>query len=167
MTKAKKYICILLIIITVLLSFSGCVAPGNQAYNNTETVKFLGYLKQDTESSFGKKSAVYDGRIYFQGQSGIYSMLPDGSDMQKEADAKDIRKIQITEDKMFFLDFTRIDNNHNGNCDECSQLINPSGHCSCFCHGDSFFEKLLFRFVNFFWKLFKINPICECGTKHW
>lgn len=60
-----------------------------------------------------------------------------------------------------------VDSNNNGNCDVCSGLMNPSGHCSCMCHGDTFFEKLLFRLVNFLWKLFKINANCECGAKHW
>ena len=60
-----------------------------------------------------------------------------------------------------------VDSNNNGNCDVCSGLMNPIGHCSCMCHGDTFFEKLLFRLVNFFWKLFKINANCECGAKHW
>ncbi len=59
------------------------------------------------------------------------------------------------------------DDNHNGNCDLCSRPMNPAGHCSCFCHGDSFFEKLLFRIINFFWKLFKINRNCDCGANHW
>ena len=59
------------------------------------------------------------------------------------------------------------DDNHNGNCDLCSSPMNPTGHCSCFCHGDSFFEKLLFRIINFFWKLFKINRNCDCGANHW
>ena len=59
------------------------------------------------------------------------------------------------------------DDNHNGNCDLCSRPMNPTGHCSCFCHGDSFFEKLLFRIINFFWKLFKINRNCDCGANHW
>ena len=113
MTKAKKYICILLIMITVLLSFSGCLHQ-NDAYNNTETIKFFGHLKQDTESSFGKKSAVYDGRIYFQGQAGIYSMLPDGSDIQKEADVKDIRKIQITDDAVYYAAYSGMKENSDG-----------------------------------------------------
>lgn len=59
------------------------------------------------------------------------------------------------------------DNNHNGNCDRCNYLMNASGKCGCFCHNDSFFGKLLYRFVNFFWKLFKINKNCECGSNHW
>ena len=61
-----------------------------------------------------------------------------------------------------------IDNNKNGNCDTCNYVINPSiGKCDCLCHNDSFFGKLLYNFVNFFWKLFKIQQGCECGAQHW
>ena len=61
-----------------------------------------------------------------------------------------------------------VDNNKNGNCDTCNYVINPSiGKCDCLCHNDSFFGKLLYNFVNFFWKLFKIQQGCECGAQHW
>ena len=60
------------------------------------------------------------------------------------------------------------DNDKDGNCDKCRSVMDPTGHCSCLCHGDSFFEKLIYKIAKFFWKLFKMNEICECGaTKHW
>lgn len=61
-----------------------------------------------------------------------------------------------------------VDNNKNGNCDVCNYVTNPSiGKCDCLCHNDSFFGKLLYNFVNFFWKLFKIQQGCQCGAQHW
>ena len=60
------------------------------------------------------------------------------------------------------------DNDLDGNCDKCRSVMNPEGHCSCFCHGESSLEQFAFKIFNFFWKLFKINDTCECGaTKHW
>ena len=63
--------------------------------------------------------------------------------------------------------FGHRDANGDGNCDVCAHLEAPNGKCICFCHNDAFFVKLFYKFVNFFWKLFKINANCECGTIHW
>lgn len=60
------------------------------------------------------------------------------------------------------------DDDLDGNCDKCRSVMNPEGHCSCFCHGESSLEQFAFKIINFFWKLFKINDTCECGeVKHW
>ena len=43
---------------------------------------------------------------------------------------------------------------------------NPAEGCDHMCHNTgvtSFFWKI----VRFFWKLFKMNPICECGEVHY
>ena len=60
-----------------------------------------------------------------------------------------------------------VDEDGNGNCDVCDSLMGSNGVCGCFCHNDSFFGKIIFKILNFFWKLFKINANCECGVKHW
>ena len=61
-----------------------------------------------------------------------------------------------------------VDNDNNGNCDVCHTLTKPGeSKCGCLCHNDSFFGELLFRFVNFFWKLFGMNQTCDCGVKHY
>ena len=61
-----------------------------------------------------------------------------------------------------------IDSNGNGNCDVCNFVTNPAtGKCDCLCHNNSFFGKLLFNIVNFFWKIFKIQQGCQCGAQHW
>ena len=59
------------------------------------------------------------------------------------------------------------DANDDGNCDTCNYLISSKGECGCYCHGDSFFDKLIYKIAKFFWKLFKINANCQCGAKHW
>lgn len=38
--------------------------------------------------------------------------------------------------------------------------------CSCICHKDGF-SGFLYKILLFFWKLFKINPVCGCGVAHY
>lgn len=65
------------------------------------------------------------------------------------------------------------DNNGNGKCDRCGfeMYETPSGGssaCGCICHNSSFFiSKLIYPIVRFFWKLFKMNPDCSCGKRHY
>ena len=59
------------------------------------------------------------------------------------------------------------DANDDGNCDTCNYLMSSEGECGCYCHGDSFIDKLIYKIARFFWKLFKINANCQCGAKHW
>lgn len=65
------------------------------------------------------------------------------------------------------------DNNGDGKCDRCYfQMYEvPSGGssaCGCICHSNSFFiSKIIYPIARFFWKLFKMNPDCSCGKKHY
>ncbi len=44
---------------------------------------------------------------------------------------------------------------------------NPDApECSHLCH-QSGFMGFIWKIVQFFWKLFKINPVCECGVAHY
>lgn len=43
---------------------------------------------------------------------------------------------------------------------------NPADTCSHICHKSGFLG-FIWKIVRFFWKLFKMNPICECGTTHY
>lgn len=38
--------------------------------------------------------------------------------------------------------------------------------CSCGCHKEGFMG-MLYKIVIFFWRLFKINPVCSCGVAHY
>ncbi|MBQ4266745.1 MAG: hypothetical protein IJB93_01010, partial [Clostridia bacterium] len=141
------------------------VKEGSCKTANTKTRYCLnpGCMAEQTETVIGEDGKpVYGAHTFVIVKGSEATCLNDGyTDYSRCIVCNEVTESKVIPAK------GHVDNNHNGNCDECSQLINPSGHCSCFCHGDSFFEKLLFRFVNFFWKLFKINPICGCGTKHW
>ena len=39
-------------------------------------------------------------------------------------------------------------------------------NCSCYCHQGGF-TGFLWKIVNFFYKLFSLNPVCECGATHY
>ncbi len=61
-----------------------------------------------------------------------------------------------------------------GICTECGDYnksydkenSGSSADCSCNCHKTGF-AGLIWKILNFFYKLFKINPVCECGVAHY
>ena len=54
-----------------------------------------------------------------------------------------------------------------GNKDaECSCGFDRTEGCSCNCHKSGFMG-FIWKFINFFQKLFKINPTCACGISHY
>lgn len=58
----------------------------------------------------------------------------------------------------------------NGKCKDCGRVIYDSesgASCGCICHKESGLMKLIYKILNFFWKLFKISKSCECGNVHW
>ena len=62
------------------------------------------------------------------------------------------------------------DSDSDGKCDICSAATsadnNASVPCSHICH-KSGFSGFIWKIVRLFWKLFRINPVCECGTSHY
>lgn len=54
------------------------------------------------------------------------------------------------------------DNNHDGKCDRACGYDFTAG-CSCRCHKNDF----IWKFLNFFYKLFKMNHYCACGKAHY
>ncbi len=42
----------------------------------------------------------------------------------------------------------------------------PKADCDCNCHKSGFMG-FLWKIINFFNKLFKLNPVCECGAEHY
>lgn len=58
----------------------------------------------------------------------------------------------------------------NGKCKDCGRVVYDSENgksCGCICHKESGLMKLLYKILNFFWKLFKISKTCSCGNVHW
>ena len=51
-----------------------------------------------------------------------------------------------------------------GVCKSCG--YNKVKDCSCNCHKTGF-GGFIWKILRFFYKLFKINPVCACGAKHY
>ncbi len=63
------------------------------------------------------------------------------------------------------------DANGDKKCDECFGKMyddsDSSKGCGCICHKDSWLMRIIYKILNFFWKIFKISKSCECGAVHW
>ena len=59
------------------------------------------------------------------------------------------------------MTIAHTDNNHDGKCDTCK--TDTTVGCSCRCHKNDF----IWKFLNFFYKLFKMNHYCACGIAHY
>lgn len=57
-----------------------------------------------------------------------------------------------------------IDQNGDGKCDNCDYIYDNT--CDHMCHKSGFMG-FIWKIVQFFWKLFKMNPTCECGVAHY
>ena len=51
-----------------------------------------------------------------------------------------------------------------GVCTACGE--SKIDNCSHMCHKSGFMG-FIWKIVQFFWRLFKMNPMCDCGVKHW
>ncbi len=52
-----------------------------------------------------------------------------------------------------------------GHCDACGKT--NDGPCDCICHKDFWLMKIIYKILQFFWKLFKIGHTCSCGATHY
>jgi hypothetical protein len=57
-----------------------------------------------------------------------------------------------------------INKNGDGKCDNCDYIYDNT--CDHMCH-KSGFNGFIWKIVRFFWNLFKMNPVCECGVAHY
>ena len=55
-------------------------------------------------------------------------------------------------------------NYENGVCSKCGDSKDDS--CSHICHKSGFMG-LIWKILRFFWKLFKMSPVCDCGVAHY
>lgn len=64
-----------------------------------------------------------------------------------------------------------IDEDENNLCDNCGISLSDDDdikeECSHLCHHTNAFTKFIWKIVQFFWKLFSINPTCSCGEAHY
>lgn len=65
------------------------------------------------------------------------------------------------------LDATgHADNDGNGYCDVCNELLDPTVGCECNCHKDGI-SGFFWDIKMFFSKIFRTNKMCECGVAHY
>jgi len=65
-----------------------------------------------------------------------------------------------------------LDEDFDGNCDYCGDFSDRARACSCkackYHKGELNFIQELFTSIQlFFWKLFRIKEVCDCGITHW
>lgn len=59
------------------------------------------------------------------------------------------------------------DKDNDGFCDDCGDNLSaPQSLCSHLCHKSGFLG-FIWKIINLFNKLFRINQYCECGAAHW
>ena len=58
------------------------------------------------------------------------------------------------------------DDDGDGYCDDCLELLDPTVECECNCHKDGLAE-LFWKIKMFFSKLLHTNKMCECGVAHY
>lgn len=58
------------------------------------------------------------------------------------------------------------DNDNDGYCDDCEELLDPSVECDHNCHKGGILG-FFWKIARFFNKLFGINKYCECGVAHY
>ncbi|MGN1419178.1 MAG: leucine-rich repeat domain-containing protein [Acutalibacteraceae bacterium] len=56
------------------------------------------------------------------------------------------------------------DSNQDGVCDVCSEDLTKD--CTCICHKTGI-STIIYKILRIFWKIFKINPVCDCGALHY
>ncbi len=64
------------------------------------------------------------------------------------------------------LEDVHNDDNDDDICDDCG-LNFYDDICQHMCHSNNSFTRIIWAIINFFSRLFRINPICECGVAHY
>ncbi|MGN1443502.1 MAG: hypothetical protein ACI4XE_06605, partial [Acutalibacteraceae bacterium] len=52
-----------------------------------------------------------------------------------------------------------------GFCDACGKA--NEGACDCICHKNFWLMRIIYKILQFFWKLFGIGHSCACGATHY
>ncbi len=58
------------------------------------------------------------------------------------------------------------DNDGDGYCDACEELLDPSVECDHSCHKGGIIG-FFWKIINFFNKIFRLNEVCDCGLSHY
>lgn len=58
------------------------------------------------------------------------------------------------------------DNDGNGYCDDCEELLDPTVECECNCHKEGV-SGFFWNIRKFFIRIFRTNQYCDCGAVHY
>ncbi len=58
------------------------------------------------------------------------------------------------------------DNDNDGYCDSCDELLDATKSCGCNCHKTGF-TNFIWKIILILQKIFKINRVCACGVYHY
>ncbi|MGN1194913.1 MAG: hypothetical protein ACI4SB_05480 [Acutalibacteraceae bacterium] len=104
---------------------------------------------------------------------GTVTLSKDDEVIETQTITNSVSNVEITYDKNgesddVSLDYehSHEDADHDGNCDICGEIMESVKNCTHLCHKSGFLG-FIWKIVNFFNKLFKINQYCECGIKHY
>lgn len=77
-------------------------------------------------------------------------------------EGKKFKNCTVCQNRMEEGSIEKKAHNYNGDnkCDDCDE------NCKHMCHKGGF-SNFIWKIVRFFLKLFKINPVCDCGVKHY
>lgn len=92
----------------------------------------------------------------------------------KHTYTEEIAKLPHTKVLVNAKEATATKNGYTGDlvCADCGtvfeygKVIPNTNGCSHLCHKDGFIG-FIWKIVQFFWKLFKMHPVCECGAAHY
>lgn len=75
----------------------------------------------------------------------------------------------LTQESKVILAYGHEDTNGDNVCDRCDGTYYEGGEqvCTCTCHKPGVLNELIFKIINFFWKLFGKNKSCDCGKLHY
>ena len=62
---------------------------------------------------------------------------------------------------------SHVDEDWDDVCDLCGKEDIYGGDCGHICHSENFFLQIIWKIINFFNKLFKLSPFCDCGEMHY
>lgn len=103
--------------------------------------------------------------IYFCTEYAIKSCTEDGKAVFSCPCGKSETKTETFEKGHFWSeDSIDADGTIHYICDFCGE--EKEEKCGCICHKDGI-GRIFYRFVRIFWKLFKINRICDCSIDHY
>lgn len=86
------------------------------------------------------------------GYNGGFGFAAYGDDIERYARIYDFNESDVENYKMKTILYT--------------EEIAEHENCNCLCHKDGF-KGFIWKIINTFYKLFKVNSICDCGVKHY